>query len=92
MIASFKSKRLRKLFEDGDARGLPADQVSRIENRLSTIDAARVIEDCKVAGYRLHRLGGDYDGFHAVWITGNWRIIFRFDDGDAFDVDHLDYH
>ena len=40
----------------------------------------------------LHALGGDMKGFHAVWITGNWRITFRFQDGDAFDLDHLDYH
>jgi proteic killer suppression protein len=92
MIRSFKSKKLRKLFEDGDARGLPADQISRIENRLAAIDAARRIEDIDIAGYRLHALGGDLKGFHAVWITGNWRVIFRFEDGDAYDLDHLDYH
>jgi len=92
MIRSFKSKKLRRLFEDGDARGLPADQIFRIENRLATIDAARRIEDIDIAGYRLHALGGDLKGFHAVWITGNWRVIFRFEDGDAYDLDHLDYH
>jgi len=92
MIRSFKSKKLRKLFEDGDSRGLPADQISRIENRLATIDAARRVEDIDIAGYRLHALGGDLKGFHAVWITGNWRVIFRFEDGDAYDLDHLDYH
>lgn len=92
MIRSFKSKKLRKLFEDGDSRGLPADQISRIENRLAAIDAARRIEDIDIAGYRLHALGGDLKGFHAVWITGNWRVIFRFEDGDAYDLDHLDYH
>ncbi|MCW5688474.1 MAG: type II toxin-antitoxin system RelE/ParE family toxin [Pseudolabrys sp.] len=92
MIRTFKSKKLRNLFEKGDSRGLPADQISRIENRLATIEAARRIEDCNVAGYRLHALSGDYKGFHAVWVTGNWRIVFRFVDGDAFDVDHVDYH
>lgn len=92
MIRSFRNKRLRKLFEDGDGRGLPQDQINRIENRLATIDAAREIEDCNIAGYKLHQLSGNYKGFHAVWITGNWRIIFRFEDGDAFDLDHIDYH
>ncbi len=92
MIRSFKSKRLRRLFEDGDGRGLPPDQIGRIENRLSVINEARRIEDIDVAGFRLHSLKGDYAGFHAVWITGNWRIVFRFEDGDAFDLDHLDYH
>lgn len=92
MIKSFKSKRLRKLFEDGEERGLPADQISRIENRLTVINEARQIEDINVAGFRLHPLHREYAGFHAVWITGNWRVIFRFVDGDAFDVDYLDYH
>ncbi len=92
MIRSFKSKNLRKLFENGDARALPVDQISRIENRLSVINEARQVEDINVAGFRLHLLRGDYAGFHAVWITGNWRIVFRFADGDAYDLDHLDYH
>ena len=92
MIRSFRHKKLRDLFENGSTRGLPADHISRIENRLSTNNAAQKIEDINVAGYRLHALGGDMKGFHAVWITGNWRITFRFQDGDAFDLDHLDYH
>jgi proteic killer suppression protein len=92
MIRSFKSKNLRKFFEEGQAKGLPADQITRIENRLSVIDQAQTIEDCNVAGFRLHALSGDYKAFHAVWITGNWRIVFRFVEGDAFDLDHVDYH
>ena len=50
-----------------DPRGLPADQVSRIENRLSVINEARRIEDIDVAGFKLHPLHGEYAGFHAVW-------------------------
>jgi toxin HigB-1 len=92
MIRSFKSKKLRILFEEGDRRELPADQISRIENRLSVINEARQVEDINVAGFKLHPLRGDYAGFYAVWITGNWRIVFRFAEGDAYDLDHLDYH
>jgi proteic killer suppression protein len=92
VIRTFKSKKLRKLFEDGEAHGLPADQVSRIENRLAVLDAASTIEDCNVAGFKLHALKGDYKGFYSVWVTGNWRIVFRFVKGDVFDVDHVDYH
>jgi toxin HigB-1 len=92
MIRTFKSKVLRRLFEDGDARGLPADQVTRIENRLATLDASTAAEDMNVAGYGFHKLTGDLKGFYAVRVTGNWRIIFRFEDGDALDVDHVDYH
>ena len=92
MIRTFKNKALRKLFEDGDTRGVPVDQVNRIENRLMTLNASRVAEDMNVAGYGFHRLTGDLKGFYAVKVTGNWRIIFRFEDGDARDVDHVDYH
>jgi toxin HigB-1 len=92
MIRQFKSKALRRLFEDGDARLLPPDQVSRIENRLAVLDAAREADDMNIAGFGFHKLGGDLKGMFAVKVTSNWRIIFRFEDGDAFDVDHLDYH
>jgi proteic killer suppression protein len=88
MIRTFKNKALRKLFEDGGSRGVPADQVNRIENRLATLDASRVADDMNVAGYGFHKLAGDLKGFYAVKVTGNWRIIFRFEDGDALDVDH----
>jgi toxin HigB-1 len=92
MIRTFKSKALRKLFENGDARSVPVDQINRIENRLMTLNASRAAEDMNVAGYGFHRLSGDLKGFYAVKVTGNWRIIFRFEDGDALDVDHVDYH
>ncbi len=92
MIRSFKSKALRKLFEDGDRSGLPHGQINRIENRLGTLDAAKAAEDMNIAGYGFHKLTGNLKGFSAVKITGNWRLIFRFDNGDALDVDHIDYH
>ena len=92
MIKSFRNKALRKLFENGDRSVLPFSQIDRIENRLGTLDAARDAEDMNVAGYGFHKLTGNLKGFYAVKITGNWRLVFRFEDGDAWDVDHLDYH
>lgn len=92
MIKSFRNKALRKLFENGDRSVLPFSQIDRIENRLGTLDAARDAEDMNIAGYGFHRLTGNLKGFYAVKITGNWRLIFRFEDGDDWDVDHLDYH
>ncbi len=92
MIRTFASKALRKLYENDDRSGLPADQVERIRNRLATLDVARRAEDMNLPGYGFHSLSGRLKGFHADKVTGNWRIIFRFVDGDAFDVDHLDYH
>ncbi|MEQ1887957.1 MAG: type II toxin-antitoxin system RelE/ParE family toxin [Alphaproteobacteria bacterium] len=92
MIRSFRSKALRKFFEDGDRSGLPPGQINRIENRLGTLDVSGTAEDMNIAGYGFHKLTGNLKGFYAVRITGNWRIIFSFDDGDAFDVDLVDYH
>ena len=92
MIRSFRSKALRRLFEANDPRGLPADQISRIENRLLSLDAALSADDMNIAGFGFHRLVGGLKGYFAVKVTGNWRIIFRFEDGEAFDVDHIDYH
>ncbi|MCX7324163.1 MAG: type II toxin-antitoxin system RelE/ParE family toxin [Hyphomicrobiales bacterium] len=90
MIWTFKSKALRKLFEDGDVRGVPTDQVNRIENRLATLDASRLADDMNIASYGFHKLAGDLKGYYAVKVTGNWRIIFCFEDGNALDVDHVD--
>jgi toxin HigB-1 len=92
MIRSFKSKELRKLFEADDRSGLPPGQINRIENRLGTLDSAKTAEDMNIAGYGFHKLTGNLKGFYAVKITGNWRLIFRFENGDAIDVDHIDYH
>lgn len=92
MIRNFKSKPLKKLFDQGDGRGLPVDQIARIENRLATLDAATRPEDMNIAGYGFHPLAGPLKGFFAIKVTGNWRIIFRFEGQDAVDVDHIDYH
>jgi len=59
---------------------------------LSILDAAEDIEGVDVQTFRLHQLKGDLKGVYAVTVRANWRIIFRFDEGDAFDVDFVDYH
>lgn len=89
---SFKHRGLRRLYETGDTRGVRQDQVSRIRRVLSAIDAAAVIDDLALPGMRLHPLRGDYAGFWSVSISGNWRIIFRFENARAADVDLVDYH
>jgi toxin HigB-1 len=64
-------------------------EVGRI---LSRLDAAPTVADVDAPGFRLHPLKGELKSFWAVHVSANWRIIFRFEDGDAFDVDLLDYH
>jgi proteic killer suppression protein len=59
---------------------------------LTRLDAARAVTDMDIPGLRLHPLKGEMKGFWAVTVRANWRVIFRFADHDAFDVDYLDYH
>ena len=56
------------------------------------LNASAVPDDMNVPGFRLHQLKGDLAGFRAVTVRANWRIVFRFEDGHAVDVDYLDYH
>ena len=92
MIESFRHKGLRRFYQDQDRKGLPADMVERIELILSVLDAAKTIEGVNLPSFRLHALKGELKGFWAITVRANWRIIFRFDDGDATDVDFVDYH
>jgi toxin HigB-1 len=92
MIQSFKHKGLKRLFERGDRSQIGADLIDRIENILSTLDAADAPQSLDLPAYRLHPLKGDRKGFWSVTVRANWRIIFRFKNGYAFDVELIDYH
>ena len=92
-IRSIRHRGLRRLYEDGDRRDLPAAQVEKISDILLAIDeAAHAKEVGLFAGWRLHPLKGELKGFWSVTVSGNWRVIFRFEKGDAFDLDFVDYH
>lgn len=92
MIKSIKHKGLKRLYEDGDARSINGNLRQRIEEILSILDAATTIEEANIPGYRLHQLTGNLRGYWSVRVSGNWRIIFRFEEGFAEDVDLVDYH
>lgn len=92
MIKSYRHKGLRLFFEKEDGSKLPPDMLQRIDLILSTLDAAEDIEGMDVSTFRLHQLKGDLKGVYAVTVRANWRIVFRFNEGDAFDVDFVDYH
>lgn len=92
MIESFRHKGLKRFFEDDDGRKLPADMLERIRAILTLLDSARAVEDLDRPTLKLHALKGDLKGFWAVTVRANWRIVFRFENGDARDVDFLDYH
>ncbi len=92
-IRSFKHKGLKRLFDDDDRRGVPARQAQKIADVLAALDTAEEPGNVGLfPGWRLHPLKGHLKGLWSVTITGNWRLIFRFENGDAFDVDLTDYH
>jgi len=59
---------------------------------LYRLDEANSIDDLNIIGWNLHQLSGNLKGFWSIKINGNWRIIFRFEDGVVFDIDYIDYH
>jgi proteic killer suppression protein len=92
MIRTFRHKGLRRLFVDDDPRGVRPEYADKLRRILARLHAARAVSDMDLPGYRLHPLKGELKGFYAVTVQANWRVIFRFADGDAQDVDFVDYH
>lgn len=92
MIRSFRHRGLKRLYEKGDASRLRPDMVPKIRRILERIDVARTVEETDAPGFGLHPLKGALKGLWAISVTGNWRIIFRFEGRDAEDVELIDYH
>lgn len=92
MIRNFRHKALRKLFEEGAAKGIEAVYVRKIRRILLQLNASDSPEGMCLPGYNLHQLTGDLKGYWSVKVSANWRIIFRFEDKNACDVDLVDYH
>lgn len=92
MIRSFRHRGLRRLYETGSGRSIAPSLAPRVSRILARLDIARSPGDMSLPGWRLHPLKGDQLGSWSVWVSANWRIVFRFDDGDAWDVDLVDYH
>ncbi len=92
MIASFKHRGLKKLYEEDTRRGLSPAQVDKIKRILARLDEAAHVSNMALPGFGLHPLKGKLKGFWAVSVSGNWRVVFRFEKGNAYDVDLIDYH
>jgi toxin HigB-1 len=92
MIENFRHKGLKRFYEDDDHNLLPPEMVERIRDILSALEAAETIEGLSRPSFRLHPLKGQLKGFWAVTARANWRIIFRFANSKAYDVDLVDYH
>ncbi|HLT71625.1 MAG TPA: type II toxin-antitoxin system RelE/ParE family toxin [Cyclobacteriaceae bacterium] len=93
MIETFKSKGLQELFEKGKTSKLPQERVKKIKMILAVLDAATELKDLNIPAFRLHKLKKPpLDGFYSVDVSGNYRIVFRFDNGVVSEVDYLDTH
>ena len=92
MIKSFKHRGLKRLYEHGDQSGIRRDLVETVEEILTILDESSAPQALNLPGYRLHSLKGDLKGFWSVTVRANWRIVFRFEGTDAFDVELIGYH
>ncbi|MDO9067873.1 MAG: type II toxin-antitoxin system RelE/ParE family toxin [Deltaproteobacteria bacterium] len=92
MIKSFKHKGLEKSFYSGIKKGITPEHGGKLERILDRLHAANDLHDMNYPGANLHALSGDRQGQYAVKVSGNWRVIFEFVNGDAYIVDYDDYH
>jgi toxin HigB-1 len=92
VIRSIRHKGLKRLYEDDQVRGVIREHTEKLKDILARLDAASSVTDMDLPGFRLHPLKGDLKGFWAVTVRANWRVIFRFAQGDVLDVDYSDYH
>ena len=92
MIASFKHRGLKALYDGRTARRVAPEHIQKLRDILGILDRSQRPQDVDLPGLRLHQLKGELTGHYAITVSGNWRVTFRFEDGDVVDVDYLDYH
>ncbi len=92
MIRSFAHKGLEQLFARGSKAGIQPAHAARLRRQLAQLDQATAPQDMNLPGWRLHPLKGDLAGHWSVWVSGHWRLTFRFAGADAEVVDYQDYH
>lgn len=92
-IINFTHKGLRRLYLDDDQKGVPPVIADKLRRMLGALDAASAVDDMDMyPGWRLHALKGDLKGYWSITVTGNWRLIFCWNNGDASHLDLVDYH
>lgn len=92
MIRSFRHKGLRRFFSEGDLRGVDSRMAGRIRRLLDRLEACTKPEDMNLPGFAFHELKGNRKGTYAVVVSGNLRMTFRFEAGDALEANLEDYH
>ena len=92
MIQKFKHNGLKQLFESGSSAGINPQHVTRLRQILALLETAETLDDMDLPGLNLHQLKGKRKVTWAVKVSGNWRVTFELQKGDAFDVNYEDYH
>lgn len=95
MIRTFRHKGLRDLWLHDDAKGVPGDGVAKLRRMMAALHRSSGPEQLAAAslpGWRVHALKGDLAGCWSLTVTGNWRLLARFEDGDVVELDLVDYH
>lgn len=92
MIKSFRHKGLEGFFKHGGKAGIQPAHAQRLRLQLAKLNSAKGYEDMALPGWKLHPLSGNLKDHWSVWVNGNWRMTFTFDNGDAVLVDYRDYH
>lgn len=92
MIKNFKHKHLEEYFTKDIKKGLDAKDLSKISRILDRLDSATVVTDMNIPGWDFHGLKGNRKGEWSVAVRKNWKITFRFVNGEALDVNLEDYH
>jgi len=92
VIQSFTHKGLKRFYDTGSTAGIQASHRKKLRLQLAALDTAQTIDDMDIPGYRLHRLKGKRAEFWAIDVSGNWRLTFRFEAGQVYDLNCEDYH
>lgn len=92
MIRGFSHKGLKTFYETGETTGIQPIHYKKLQLILARLEAIHKPEDMNLPGFDFHKLRGDMKGFYTVSVNKNWRIIFKFDGKDAYDVKYVDYH
>lgn len=92
MIKSFRHRGLERFFKSGSRAGIQAQHAERLRIQLTALAHATSTKDMNAPGWGLHKLRGNLARFYSISVSGNWRLVFRFEGTDAVDVDYLDYH
>ncbi len=91
-LRSFRHKGLERFFQTGSKAGIQPQHANKLRLQLGRLDAAKSAADMDLPGWRLHSLTGGLKGHWSVWVNGNWRLTFTFENGDAILIDYQDYH